>query len=145
MCAVTDPASTHRATPEVHPLESEPVDPLAAAKLSRREHRQYLKTLDRLAEYQSGVTRTSAGRLVRPAASERKLVLFTLGILVGLLIAGAIVLGILRRDGAVVGPVVTLAGTGLGFIGGMVQKGKDETPPPPDNEPAKDPSGGPTP
>lgn len=110
-------------------IEPETIDALAAAKLGRREHRQYLKTLDRLAEYNSGETRTSAGRFVKQAESERKLVLFTLGFLVGLLIIGAIILGVMKRDGNVVGPVVTLAGTGLGFIGGMVQRDKDAQPP----------------
>lgn len=67
------------------------------------------------------------GKLARPATNERTLVLFTLGIVVLLLIVTvfALIAWFEVTEGTVTA-LTTLAGTGLGFIGGMVSKEKPE-------------------
>ena len=69
------------------------------------------------------------GRVVRPARTERKLVLFALSIIVMTLIVG-LLLYVQRAESvndSTVTALTTLAGTGLGFIGGMVSKsGSDD-------------------
>ena len=67
------------------------------------------------------------GRFVRPAGSERKLVLFTLGIIVVTIIVGTLLYVATEEtpsEGTITA-LTTLAGTGLGFIGGMVSKQGD--------------------
>jgi hypothetical protein len=64
------------------------------------------------------------GKLVKPARTERKLVLFTLGIIVITIIVGTLLYVATEEnptEGAITA-LTTLAGTGLGFIGGMVTK-----------------------
>jgi hypothetical protein len=104
--------------------------PIEAAKLDRREFRRYLQAVETEAALQRGDPPPSAlGRIFKPAATERKLVLFTLGIIVILLIVAVFVIE-MWGDGtpSVTTPLVTLAGTGLGFIGGMVADRKPTTP-----------------
>jgi hypothetical protein len=66
---------------------------------------------------------STLGRFVHPATRERTLVLFTLGAVVLLIIFTLLVLVAWSSPGeSTVAALTTLAGTGLGFIGGMVSR-----------------------
>jgi hypothetical protein len=65
------------------------------------------------------------GRVAHAATNERRLVLFTLGIVVLVLIVSLFILVAWFEPGeTTVSGLTTLAGTGLGFIGGMVSREK---------------------
>lgn len=65
------------------------------------------------------------GRIAHPATRERTLVLFTLGAVVLLIILVLSILVAWFSPGeSTVTALTTLAGTGLGFIGGMVSREK---------------------
>jgi hypothetical protein len=95
-----------------------------ASKLSRRQFERYLRAREAEAAMARGEEPPSTlGRLFKPAETERKLVLFTLGIVVILLLLTVLVLELWASDedaSPVTTPLITLAGTALGFIGGMV-------------------------
>jgi hypothetical protein len=94
----------------------------AATTLDRKQFRRYLQVIETEAALQRGDPPPSAlGRLFKPAATERKLVLFTLGIIVVLIVVTVFVVEMWGNGSTTVSAsLVTLAGTGLGFIGGMV-------------------------
>jgi hypothetical protein len=96
----------------------------AAKNLSRRQFRRYIEALEVEASLARGEHPPSAlGRIFKPAETERKLVLFTLGIIVLVLVIAVFVIEMWSTSADTSGvttPLVTLAGTGLGFIGGMV-------------------------
>lgn len=96
---------------------------MAAAKLDRRAFRQWLRA--RELELEGADAPGGLGRLWKPAKNERHLVLFSLAIIVLVLVIGTLVYAIREEmpNDAVVTSLTTLAGTGLGFIGGMVSKG----------------------
>jgi hypothetical protein len=116
--------------------------PIEAAKLDRRQFRRYLQAVETESALQRGEPPPSAlGRLFKPAATERKLVLFTLGIIVILLIVAVFVIEMWSDgDTSVTTPLVTLAGTGLGFIGGMVADRRPTSPKEDERRPGTAPS-----
>jgi hypothetical protein len=69
-----------------------------------------------------------SARLFRPAETERKLVLFTLSIVVLTILIGAMWYAATEQapSDALITALTTLAGTGLGFIGGMVTGNKED-------------------
>ena len=102
----------------------------AATTLDRRQFRRYIQALETQSALDRGEPPPSAlGRLFKPAETERKLVLFTLGIIV-ILIVIAVFVAEMWDEGSsnVTTSLVTIAGTGLGFIGGMVADRKPATP-----------------
>ena len=97
---------------------------LAVAKLPSNEHKQWVQT----AEIVLDRPRTGFGRLFRPAETERKLVLFTLSIVVLTILIGTMWYAATEQapSDALITGLTTLAGTGLGFIGGMVTGNKED-------------------
>jgi hypothetical protein len=68
---------------------------------------------------------STLGRIAHPATRERTLVLFTFGAVVLLIILALLILVAWSDPGeSTVTALTTLAGTGLGFIGGMVSREK---------------------
>jgi hypothetical protein len=130
--------------------EIERLSPYEASQLDRVQFRRYLQALEAETALRRGEPPPSAlGRLFKPAETERKLVLFSLGIIVILILVIVFVIE-MWGDGstAVTTPLITVAGTGLGFIGGMVADRKAGTPRPegPDADSSQrrrtDPTGG---
>ena len=115
------------------PPVAQPATSLEAAQtLNRGQFKRYLRALDAEAAAKGGEAQPSAlGRFFKPAKSERKLVLFTLGVIVILIVASVFAIE-MWADGpapaSVTTPLVTIAGTGLGFIGGMVSDRKTSSP-----------------
>jgi hypothetical protein len=98
----------------------------AAKDLNARQFRRLRVALAEQADLSAGRQVSRAGRVVRGAKTERKLVLFTLGILVGMIIVAVAALAIANKADTLATPLVTLAGTGMGFIGGLVRREADE-------------------
>lgn len=100
----------------------DPTAALEAAQLDRRAFRQWKRA--RELELMGADAPGGLGRLWKPSKNERTLVLFTLGLIVSTLIVGTLVYAAFETNpnDSVITPLTTLAGTGLGFIGGMVSK-----------------------
>ncbi len=109
---------------QVQPVQRTAFD--AAATLDKGQFRRYLQALEAQSAVQRGDPPPSAlGRLFKPAETERKLVLFTLAGIVMLTIIAVFAIEMWGDDNSTITTtLVTIAGTGLGFIGGMVSEGK---------------------
>ena len=117
------------------PPQNQNIDLRSAAKeLSGRQFRRLRIALAEQSDRAAGRQVSRAGRVVRGAKTERKLVLFTLGILVGMIIVAVTALALANKAGSLTTPFITLAGTGMGFIGGLVRREADETDSPPRQE-----------
>jgi len=97
-------------------------------KLETMEMEAWTKAYDKASEKGTKLpdppTHSALGHWFRRATNDRRLVLFTLGILVTLIVIFVFVIEMWGNNNDVSSTVttslVTLAGTALGFIGGMV-------------------------
>jgi hypothetical protein len=92
---------------------------MQAAQLDPREYERYVEVLQ---VWRTGERPSRSSRIWGRSRDERTLALFTLGILAIVIVVGTLgyVMTEATVNNTVVSSLTTLAGTAVGFIGGMV-------------------------
>ena len=112
------------------PADSAKNDALEVAKLPKDQYEQWCGAFDRLSPPPVPPEPPASifGRIWNPARTERKLVLFTLAVVAFTIVCGTLLYVATEADPSesVVAAMTTLAGTALGFIGGMVTSPQDK-------------------